>query len=41
MERDILKNHRGPAIRLWREKLVVDFMVEGSGRWLFGGISPR
>jgi transposase len=39
MERDILKNHRGPQFRLWAEKrLALPWMVEGSGRLLFGGV---
>ena len=38
MERDILKNHRGSAIRVWREKQVLVSPVERSGRWLFGGV---
>ena len=37
MERDILKNHRGPAVRLWRQKQMLGWAPEGSGRWLFGG----
>ena len=42
MERDILKNHRGPAIRLrGKKQLVLGLTMEGSGRRLFGGISPR
>jgi len=33
MERDILKNHRGPQFRLWAEKrLALPWTVEGSGR---------
>jgi hypothetical protein len=39
MERDILKNHRGPQFRLWAEKrLALPWTVEGSGRRLFGGV---
>ena len=39
MEHDILKNHRGPQFRLWAEKrLALPWMVEGSGRLLFGGV---
>ena len=39
MERYILKNHRGPQFRLWAEKrLALSWMVEGSGRLLFGGV---
>ena len=39
VERDILKNHRGPQFRLWAEKrLALSWMVEGSGRLLFGGV---
>ena len=39
MERDVLKNHRGPQFRLWAEKrLALPWTVEGSGRRLFGGV---
>jgi len=39
MERDILKNPRGPQFRLWAEKrLALPWIVEGSGRLLFGGV---
>jgi transposase len=38
-ERDILKNHRGSQFRLRAEKrLALPWMVEGSGRRLFGGV---
>ena len=39
MERDILKNHRELQFRLWAKKrLALPWTVEGSGRWLFGGV---
>jgi transposase len=39
MERDVLKNLRGPQFRLWAEKqLALPWTAEGSGRRLFGGI---
>jgi transposase-like protein len=39
MERDILKNPRGSQFRLRAEKrLALPWMVEGSGRRLFGGV---
>jgi transposase len=42
MERDILKNPRGSVFRLWPEKrLALPWLVEGSGRKLFGGVRPR
>src|SRR5919107_3419611 len=41
MERDILKNHRGPQFRLWAGKrLALPWMVEGSGRRLFEAYDP-
>ncbi len=38
MERDILKNHRGSIPPVDEKRLGAILRLEGSGRWLFGGV---